>query len=128
MRKFSKNICAIIFHFIFQFSQVVHVNVDEIVVKKEDTTKEDLLSDTIQNTSTTELINQDPLEVVGAPVKKEDTTEEDPLSDTIQNTFTTELMDQDPLEVVGAPVKKEKIEEDDEITVKEKLQDITYIL
>ena len=56
------------------------MNVEGIEVKKEDTTEEDPLSDTIQNTtSTTELMDQDPLEVKGDPVKKEDTTEEDPV-------------------------------------------------
>ena len=50
----------------------MHVIVKETLIKQEDTTKEDLLSDTVQNiTSTTELMDQDPLEVVGAPVKQE---------------------------------------------------------
>ena len=95
------------------------MNVDETVVKKEDTTEEDPLSDTIQNTtSSTELMDQDPLEVVGAPVKKEEVTEEDPISDT--NDLTIE---QDPLEVKGDPVKQEKIEDDEQINVKEEREE-----
>ena len=52
--------------------QAVHVNGEETVVKKEEITEDDPFSDTIKNTtSTTELMDQDPLDVVGIPGKKE---------------------------------------------------------
>ena len=48
------------------------MNVEKTVVKKEDATEDDPLSDTIQiTTSTTEIMDQDPLEVVEAVMKQE---------------------------------------------------------
>jgi len=54
------------------------VIVEETVIKKEEITEEDPLSDTIQNTtSTTEFIDSDPLEVVAAQVKTEKIDEDE---------------------------------------------------
>ena len=70
--------------------QAAHVNVKGSVVRKEDTTEEDPLLDTIQNTtSTTELMDQDPLEDTGNIVKKEKIEEDE------QITVKEDLEDED---------------------------------